>query len=248
MSKHLSIVPDGEFLLYQTEAGLSRIEVRMQGEMVWLTQNQMAEMFRKSKQNISQQVKAIYDSGELKPAATHKKFLLVSQEGSRQANRQLELYNFDMIISVGYRGSSIRGTQFRIWATKRLREYIIKGFVMDDERLKEAIRSGFKKAWQESNYGSIIVKYPDSAIYEEDSAVTGEVERFLSACLNEMSRRQLQDALGLKLPQALPGAGNESWFGRNDHPDKPNSRLQKYRLTGKGRVLVNDEGGMMNDE
>lgn len=145
MSKQLFSMSDGEFLLYQTEAGLSRIEVRMQGKTVWLTQNQMAEMFWKSKQNISQQVKAIYDSGELKPAATHKKFLLVRQEGSRQANRQLELYNFDMIISVGYRGNSIRGTLFRIWDTQCLRAYIIKGCTLDDERLRETGGAGFKK-------------------------------------------------------------------------------------------------------
>ncbi len=147
---------DREFLLYQTEDGQVKLEVRLQNETVWLTQNQVAEMFRKSKQNISQHVKAIYDSGKLKPTATHKKFLSVHQEGSRQANRQLEHYNLDMIISVGYQVKSIRGTHFRSWATQRLRAYIIKGFALDDVRLKEAGGTGFKKVWQESNYGTII--------------------------------------------------------------------------------------------
>ena len=146
----------------------------MQGETVWLTQNQMAEMFRKSKQNISQQVKAIYDSDELKPAATHKKFLSVRQEGSRQVNRQLEHYNLDMISSVGYRGNSIRDTHFRIWGTQYLQTYIIKGFALDDERLKEAVRSGFKKAWQEHDYATITIaavrKIPEK-ILQEDSTI-----------------------------------------------------------------------------
>ncbi len=138
MSKHLSSVPDGEFLLYQTEDGRSRIEVRMQGETVWLTINRMAELFQVDKSGISRHLKNIYESGELELTATVAKFATVQTEGPRSVSRELEHYNLDAIISVGYRVNSIRGTQFRIWATQHLREYIVKGFTLDDERLKEA--------------------------------------------------------------------------------------------------------------
>ena len=127
----------GEFLLYQTEDGRSRIEVRLQGETVWLTINQMAELFQIDKSGISRHLKNIYESGELVQEATVANFATVQTEGSRSVRRELEHYNLDAIISVGYRVNSIRGTQFRIWATQRLREYIVKGFTLDDERLKE---------------------------------------------------------------------------------------------------------------
>ncbi len=127
-----------EMLLYQTEDGQTLIEVRLVGETLWLTQNQMADLFQTSKQNISQHLQAVYESEELQPAATVKKFLTVRQEGARQVSRDLEYYNLDAIISVGYRVNSLRGTQFRIWATQRLREYLVKGFVLDDDRLKAA--------------------------------------------------------------------------------------------------------------
>ena len=137
MSGHLPSVPDGEILLYQTEDGQSRIEVRMQADTVWLTLNQMAELFQVDKSGISRHLKGIYESGELEMGATVAKFATVHEEGPRSVRRALDHYSLDAVISVGYRVNSIRGTQFRIWATQRLREYMIKGFALDDERLKE---------------------------------------------------------------------------------------------------------------
>lgn len=128
----------GEVLLYQTEDGLSRIEVRLENETVWLTQNQMTELFQTTKQNISLHIQNVFEDGELVRESTVKESLTVQQEGSRTVQRVVELYNLDVIISVGYRVKSQRGTQFRIWATQRLREYLIKGFTMDDERLKQS--------------------------------------------------------------------------------------------------------------
>lgn len=125
-------------LLYQSDDGQTRIEVRLVGETLWLTQNQMAELFQTTKQNISQHLQSIYSSGELQSGGTVKRFLTVQHEGIRQVSRELEHYNLDAIISVGYRVNSLRGTQFRIWATQRLREYLVKGFVLDDDRLKAA--------------------------------------------------------------------------------------------------------------
>jgi hypothetical protein len=125
----------GEFLVYE-ESGRIKISVRLEDETVWLTQQMMAELFQSSKQNISHHIQSIYDEGELLPEGTVKKYLTVQQEGERQVRRNLEYYNLDMIISVGYRVKSQVATRFRIWATQRLKEYIIKGFTMDDERLK----------------------------------------------------------------------------------------------------------------
>jgi len=125
-----------EFLVYQTEDGRIKIDVRLEDETVWLTQQIMADLFQTTQQNISLHIRNIFEEGELNPEATHKKYLSVRQEGKRSISRQLDYYNLDMIISVGYRIKSHVATRFRIWATQRLKEYIVKGFVMDDERLK----------------------------------------------------------------------------------------------------------------
>lgn len=125
----------GEFLIYE-EGGRIKINVRLEDETVWLTQQLMAELFQTTQQNISLHIRNIYSEAELTQEATHKKYLSVRQEGSRDVQRQLDYYNLDMIISVGYRVKSQVATRFRIWATQRLKEYIIKGFTMDDERLK----------------------------------------------------------------------------------------------------------------
>ncbi len=125
-------------LLYQTEDGQQRIEVRLENETVWLTINEMADLFQIDKSGISKHLKNIFETNELQQDATVAKIATVRQEGSRNIERQLEYYNLDAIISVGYRVNSLRGTHFRIWATGRLREYLIKGFALDDKRLKEA--------------------------------------------------------------------------------------------------------------
>ncbi|MBL8480245.1 MAG: virulence RhuM family protein, partial [Sterolibacteriaceae bacterium] len=125
-----------EFLLYQTEDGQTRIEVRMVGETVWLNLNRMSELFGRDKSVISRHIRNVYEEGELSREGTVANFATVQSEGERSVERDIEHYSLDVIISVGYRVKSLRGTQFRIWATQRLREYLIKGFAMDDERLK----------------------------------------------------------------------------------------------------------------
>jgi len=129
---------NSEILLYQTEDGQTKIDVRLEEETVWLSQVQMAELFQKTKQNISLHIKNVYEEGELEEISTVKDYLTVQTEGKRDVQRKINIYNLDVIISVGYRVKSHRGTQFRIWATKQLREYLIKGFVLNDEKLKEA--------------------------------------------------------------------------------------------------------------
>lgn len=134
--KHLQESPKGEILVYRTEDGRVKLDVRLQDETLWLTQQLMADLFQTTKQNISLHIKSVIEEGELFPEATVKKYLTVRQEGNRQVQRELEYYNLDMIISVGYRVKSVIATRFRIWATERLKEYIVKGFTMNDERLK----------------------------------------------------------------------------------------------------------------
>ena len=169
----------GEFLLYQTEDGRSRIEVRMQGETVWLTQDQMAQLFCKAKSTINEHIKNIFKEGELVEEQVMTKF-----GNSEFSTKPTHYYNLDVIISVGYRVKSLRGTQFRIWATQRLREYIIKGFALDDERLKEAgggnyfdellarirdIRSSEKAFWRKVlDIYSLSIDYDPHADYSRE--------------------------------------------------------------------------------
>lgn len=136
----------GEIILYQTEDGGTKIDVRFEGETVWLTQQQMAELFQSSRSNIVEHIQHIYEEGELDEAATCRKFRQVRTEGNRQVSRELPYYNLDMILSLGYRIKSIVATRFRQWASARLKEYMIKGFVLDDARLKG---SGGGDYWKE---------------------------------------------------------------------------------------------------
>ena len=128
---------NSEILLYQTEDGQTKIDVRLEEETVWLSQVQMAELFQTTKQNISLHIKNVFEEGELQEIPTVKDYLTVQTEGKREVQRNLKIYNLDVIISVGYRVKSHRGTQFRVWATQQLKEYIVKGFVLNDEKLKE---------------------------------------------------------------------------------------------------------------
>ncbi len=128
---------NSEILLYLTDDGQTKIDVRLEEETVWLSQAQMVELFQTTKQNISLHIKNIYEEGELDEISTVKDYLTVQTEGKRKVQRNITIYNLDVVISVGYRVKSHRGTQFRIWATKQLKEYIIKGFVLNDEKLKE---------------------------------------------------------------------------------------------------------------
>lgn len=127
----------GEIIIYQSDDGNTKIDVKMQDETVWLTQQQMAELFQTSRTNVVEHIKNIYADGELEEKATCQNFRQVRIEGNREVTRELPYYNLDMIISLGYRVKSVIATNFRKWATERIREYIIKGFTMNDDKLKE---------------------------------------------------------------------------------------------------------------
>jgi hypothetical protein len=126
----------GEILIYQNQDGNIKIDVRLEEETVWLTQDQMAQLFGKGRSTVTEHIGNIFKEGELSDRATRRNFRLVRLEGNREVERDVEHYNLDVVISVGYRVKSQQGTQFRIWATQRLKEYIIKGFALNDERFK----------------------------------------------------------------------------------------------------------------
>ncbi len=136
MSDNLPAPNESRLLIYQSESGETRLEVRLHDETVWLTQQQMAELYQTTTQNITIHIKTVYEDVELSEEATCKEYLQVRPEGERLVKRRLKHYNLDMILAVGYRVRSPRGVQFRQWATARLREYVVKGFTLDDERLK----------------------------------------------------------------------------------------------------------------
>lgn len=139
---------ENQILLYETENGETRLEVLYQDESVWLSQRDMAELFRRAVHTINEHIQNIYTENELDEYSTIRKFRIVQNEGGRRVSREIVHYNLDMIISVGYRVNSYRGTQFRIWATRQLREFIVKGFVMDDERLAHGGSNYFEELEQ----------------------------------------------------------------------------------------------------
>jgi len=139
----------GEILIYQNTDGNIKIDVRLEEETVWLTQDQMATLFGKGRSTITEHIGNVYEEGELEQNSTSRKFRLVRKEGTREVEREIDYYNLDVIISVGYRVKSPQGTQFRIWATQRLKEYIIKGFALNDDRFKSGNSMNYFNELQE---------------------------------------------------------------------------------------------------
>lgn len=139
---------ENNIIIYQDEDGITKVSVKFSDEDIWLTQNQIAEIYKTTQENISMHIKNIYKDGELENSSTNKKFLLVQNEGNRQVKRNIDHYNLDMIIALGYRVQSQVATRFRTWATQRLHEYMQKGFTMDDERLKQGGNRYFRELLQ----------------------------------------------------------------------------------------------------
>ncbi len=141
-------INNNEIMIYEDKDGITKVNVKFINEDLWLTQNQLAEIYKTTQPNISLHIKSIYRDRELKEDSTNKKFLLVQKEGKREVKRHIDHYNLDMIIALGYRVQSEVAVRFRIWATERLHEYIQKGFAMDDERLKQGGNRYFRELLQ----------------------------------------------------------------------------------------------------
>lgn len=229
-----------EIVFYQTEDGKSRIEVRLERDTVWLTQQLMAELFQTTKQNISLHVQNIFAEGELPQDATVKEYLTVQREGGRDVNRLLDYYNLDVIISVGYRVKSHVATRFRIWATQRLHEYLVKGFTLDDERLKRIgggsyfdellarirdIRSSEKVFWRK-----VLDIYATSMDYDPNTDLSRE---FFAVVQNKMHwaahGHTAAEVVAARADATKPHMGLTSWSGSK--PSPTDAEVAKNYLT-----------------
>jgi hypothetical protein len=226
----------GDLILYQTEDGQTRLQVRLEGETVWLTQAQMAELFQTTKQNVSLHIQNIFTEAELREQAVVKESLTTAADSKNYATK---FYNLDVIISVGYRVKSHRGTQFRIWATQRLREYIIKGFTMDDERLKQGgggnyfdelltrirdIRSSEKAFWRK-----VLEIYATSIDYDPSAAAS---RQFFATVQNKMHwgahGQTAAEVIHARADAAKPNIGLTAWTG--SRPRKTDVAVAKNYL------------------
>ncbi|WP_244667720.1 virulence RhuM family protein [Xanthomonas sp. D-109] len=216
--------PTSELILYRSEDAQMRIQVRLEGDSVWLTQAQIAELYQTTPQNVTQHLRTIYEEGELREEATCKDYLQVRQEGTREVRRNLRHYNLDAILAVGYRVRSARGTQFRQWATARLSEYLIKGFALDDERLKRGpddgyfeellgrirdIRSSEKLFWRK-----VLDIYATSVDYDPSAEAS---QRFFATVQNKMHwaarGHTAAELLMERADASKPHSGMTNWVG-----------------------------------
>ena len=251
MTEHLpERQPSSEIILYQTEDGRTHISVRLENETVWLTQAAMAELFQTTPQNITLHVKGIYGDGELDEATTCKEYLQVRTEGIRQVRRSLKHYNLDMILGVGYRVHSHRGVQFRRWATERLREYLVKGFALDDERLKEGRNLGADyfdellerirdiRASEKRFYQKIRDIYKLSIDYDPRAEQTKEffqiVQNKLHWAITGMTAAEI---IAGRADAAKPNMGLTTWKG---------AKVRKVDVTVAKNYLDADEIGELN--
>jgi hypothetical protein len=239
---------NSSLILYQTEDGQTRIEVRLLEETVWLNQAQMCELFDKDKRTISEHIQNVFKEGELSADPTVRKFRTVQIEGSREVTRQVDYYNLDVIISVGYRVSSHRGTQFRIWATARLKEYLIKGFVLDDERLKQMgggdyfnellarirdIRSSEKVFWRK-----VLDIYATSIDYDHKTEAS---QGFFAVVQNKMHwavhGHTAAEIIYARANAEKANMGLTSWSGKN--PRKADIEVAKNYLNSDELNILN---------
>ncbi|MBK9292469.1 MAG: virulence RhuM family protein [Bacteroidetes bacterium] len=237
---------NSEILLYLSEDGQLKIQVRLENETVWLTQADMVELFQSSKSNISEHIKHIFEEGELQPDSSVRKFRTVRLEGNRQVEREIEHYNLDVIISVGYRVKSLRGTQFRIWATERLREYLIKGFTMNDDLLKQGggyfeelldrirdIRSSEKLF-----YRKVLEIYATSIDYDARASIT---QQFFQTVQNKLHwaahGHTAAEIIFQRANAALPFMGLTTFKGKK--PTKQEIGVAKNYLSEEELAVLN---------
>ncbi len=215
---------ENQLILYQAEDGETRIQVTMQDETVWLTQKQMVELFQRDKSVISRHISNVFKEGELERESTVAIFATVQQEGQRTITRDVEYYNLDIVISVGYRVKSHRGTQFRIWATKTLREYLVKGFVINDERLKGTEQNYFDelvervrhiRTSEKQFYRKVLDIFASSIDYDSKTA---QAQEFFSTCQNKFHfathGHTAAELIADRVDSAAPAMGLTNWSGK----------------------------------
>jgi len=212
-----------EIILYKTEDGAVKIDTIFQNETIWLTQNAMAELFGVNVPAISKHLKNIFEEGELQKEATLSKMETVQNEGGRQIKRNKEFYNLDAIIAVGYRVNSKRATQFRIWATAILKEYIIKGFAMDDERLKQSERWDYFDEWLERIRD---IRASEKRFYQKIRDIyTTAIDYDKNSEAAQLFFKKVQN----KMLWATTGKTAAELIESRSNPDKPNMGLTAWR-------------------
>ena len=239
----------GEIILYQREDGAVQIDVRVEDETVWLTQQQIAELFDTTKQNVNLHIQNIFNEEELLPEATVKKSLTVQNEGTREVRRQLSYYNLDVIISVGYRIKSIIATHFRQWATQRLREYIIKGFVLDDDRLKNLGGANYWKELLERirdirssekvMYRQVLDLYATASDYNPKSPESIEFFKIVQNKLHYAAYgHTASETIYFRVDSNKPFAGLTNFKG--DEPTQAEAMIAKNYLEEKELKVLNN--------
>ena len=239
MSKHNLTLRDEttEFLLYTAPNGAIKVEVLLSNETIWLTQKRMAELFGVGVAAISKHLDNIYESGELQREATLSVLETVQQEGARQVTRKLEYYNLDAVISVGYRVNSAQATQFRIWATQLIKEYIIKGFAMDDERLKNGRFFG-KDYFRELLERVRSIRASERRIYQQITDIFAEcsIDYDPKSETTRLFYAHVQD----KFHFAITGHTAAEVIALNADASKPLMGMSTYKNAPDGRVLKSD--------
>lgn len=226
------------FLLYTAPSGEIRVQVYLQDETVWLTQKAMSLLFDTTPQNITTHLKNIFESGELEELATCKEILQVQQEGERQVSRKQKFYNLDAIISVGYRVNSSKATQFRIWATQTLKEYIIKGFVMDDERLKQGTTTFGKDYFKELLRRVRSIRASERRVYQQVTDIFAEcsIDYDPQALITKNFYAMVQN----KFHFAITGKTAAEIIHLSANAKKDNMGLSTWKNSPEGRVLKSD--------
>ncbi len=240
---------DTEIVIYQSEDGQTKVDVRFEDETVWLSQKQLVELFQSSKANISEHIKSIYDEGELDEASTVRKIRTVQNEGSREVTRNITYYNLDMIISLGYRVHSHIATQFRRWATEHLKEYLIKGFTMNDEKLKnlgggdywhellERIRD--IRSSEKVMYRQVLDLYATSVDYDPDSAESIAFFKMVQNKLHYAAHgHTAAEVIYERADAEKPFMGLTSFSGSN--PAKKDVTIAKNYLTEDELKILNN--------
>jgi hypothetical protein len=227
-----------KIILYSTPKGEIKIEVILQDETVWLTQRAMGELFGVVKSTISEHLANIYKSGELEKEATVRKIRTVQNESGREVSRKLEFYNLDAIISVGYRVNSHQATQFRIWATKTLKEFIIKGFVLDDERLKQGKKLFGKDYFDELLERIREIRASERRFYQKITDIYAEcsIDYQPQAEITQVFYKTVQN----KLHWAITGQTAAEIISTRAKAELPNMGLTTWKNSPKGKVLKSD--------
>lgn len=234
-----NIIPkESDFLLYTTPEGDVKIEVFFQNETVWLTQKRMSDLFDVSVATINEHLTNIYKSGELSENATIRKFRIVQNEAGREVEREVNFYNLDAIISVGYRVNSTQATHFRIWATKTLREYIIKGFAMDDERLKQGVKFFGKDYFKELLERVRSIRASERRIYQQITDIFAECS--IDYDPHSDITKNFYALVQNKFHFAITGqTAAEIVYTKADRT-KPYMNLTTWKNAPKGRILKSD--------